>query len=101
MTGRVSLEVGLTLNLRVVAVAAEGTVGEPISSAVGSIGGLTIDYNFSSAASGFDGQTDALSPYQIDMSGAEHLFGILLFLRGNYLHVSLTRHPKPHPRGWN
>ena len=46
LTGRVSLEVGLTLNLRVVAVAAEGTVGDPIASAVRSIGGLTIDYNF-------------------------------------------------------
>jgi hypothetical protein len=46
LTGRVSLEVGLTLNLRVVAVAAEDTVGAPKSSAVGSIGGLTIDYNF-------------------------------------------------------
>ena len=48
LTGRVSLEVGLTLNLRVVAVAAEVTVDDPISSAVGSIGGLTIDYNFPS-----------------------------------------------------
>jgi len=46
LTGRVSLEVGLTLNLRVVAVAAEDTVGDPKSSADGSIGGLTIDYNF-------------------------------------------------------
>ena len=47
LTGRVSLEVGLTLNLRVVAVAAEGTVVDPTPSAVGSIGGLRIDYNFS------------------------------------------------------
>ena len=46
LTGRVSLEVGLTLSLRVVAVAAEDTVDDPKSSAVGSIGGLTIDYNF-------------------------------------------------------
>ena len=50
LTGRVSLEVGLTLNLRVVAVAAEVTVYDPISSAVGSIGGLTIDYNLTSLA---------------------------------------------------
>jgi hypothetical protein len=50
LTGRVSLEVGLTLNLRVVAVAAEGTVADPMSSAVGSIGGLTIDYNLGAAS---------------------------------------------------
>ena len=44
LTGRVSLEVGLTSNLRVVEVAAEGY--NPKSSADGSIGGVTIDYNF-------------------------------------------------------
>ena len=49
-TGRVSLDVGLTSNLRVVAVAAEVKGCDPISSAVGSIGGVTIDYNFREAA---------------------------------------------------
>ena len=52
MTGRVSLEVGLTLNLRVIAFAPEGKVDNLMPPADGSIGGLTIDYNFSGTGLG-------------------------------------------------
>ena len=67
LTGRVSLEVGLTSNLRVVAVAAEGEGCNPLPSAVGSIGGVTIDYNFTGAAPESDAQAEPFSPFQIDM----------------------------------
>ena len=71
LTGRVSLEVGLTLNLRVVAVAGGVTFGDPISSAVRSIGGLTIDYNFSALRPG-SAEKFSHPAFQIDMSGAQH-----------------------------
>ena len=72
LTGRVSLEVGLTLNLRVVAVAAEVTMYDPISSAVRSIGGLTIDYNFCVVMVAIHDGRDQQVPNQIDMTGTQH-----------------------------
>ena len=72
LTGRVSLEVGLTSNLRVVAVAAKGVGCNPLSSADRSIGGVTIDYNFGAAAPQSDAEADPFSPFQIDMWRAQH-----------------------------